>query len=101
GDCTFIHIIVVEVFTGHSPDKRIVTRSCTRVNRPWWRNNSLLVFHPNVAGFISWSHKVRNSLIFWQVEIEVYFHTSIVRVRRHGVPNGTWLKLCHSHLQLA
>ena len=96
-----VHIPIVEILTGHSPDKDVVGCPCSRVNRPIGRNDSLFVGHPDVTGLLRLTHKMADGLTIRYVEIEVNLHPAAMRMGRHGVPDTAWTQFRHSHLQLA
>lgn len=98
--CYFGEILVaiVEIFTCHAPNESIVVGGGCRVYAPTWREDCLFVVHPDVTCLVDGTHKVANGIFFGDFEVEVGFHTTVVDVRRHCVPNATWAQFGHTHL---
>ena len=49
-------------------------------------DDCLFVTHYDVAGLIGLTHIVHNKGILRHIEIQIYFHTSVMCMTRHGVP---------------
>src|SRR5690606_2439811 len=71
------------------------------MDRPGRRDHGLFIVHPDMAGFVHWTHKMRYGLSFGYIKVEIDFHTAIVSMRRHRVPYRTRFELGHTHLKLA
>jgi hypothetical protein len=56
------HVTVVEVFTRHSPDERVVAGPGTAMHRPRRGHDGLLVLNPDVARFFGGAHEVTDAL---------------------------------------
>ena len=83
-----VHVAIVFVFAGHAPDKGVITGTTSGMNRPGRRNNSLVVMHQQVPGFLRLAHKMNYCLAFPHIKIKVRFHAAVVGMGRHGVPNA-------------
>ena len=67
---------IVEIFSGHSPDKHIVACSGSCMNRPFRRHNSLFVGQPYQSFFLRFSHQVTDHVARSQVKIKICFYTA-------------------------
>ena len=96
-----IHVAVIKIFAGHTPDKAVIGRARRAMDAPRGRNHSLFVVHKNMARFGGLPHKMANGLAVGHFKIEVGFHAAVVRVRRHRIPHRTGFEAGQAHLQLA
>ena len=93
-------ISVVQVLTSHAPYKGIVMRGSGRVDAPFWREHRLLVMHPDMTRLLWLTHKMTDSLVLGQLEIEVSLHTTAMHMCRHRVPYAASSQFRHTHLKL-
>ncbi|AEW75082.1 hypothetical protein EcWSU1_03654 [Enterobacter ludwigii] len=96
-----VHVIKDLVFTDHTPDEGVRFRAYARMNRPARRNNRLLVMHHDMARFLRLPHHVEHAGVLVHVEVEIHFHTALVGMARHGVPQVARSKLGQPHAELA
>ena len=96
----YLHIIIDQVLTSHTPDKGIVACTSCAVNRPLWSNHSLLVVQPDRTSLLWFTHYMENLLTLWHIVIEICLHTTEVSMSWHGVPYRTLFQLSYTHLQL-
>ena len=67
----YLHIVVDQILTCHTPDKGIVAGTCCTVDTPLWSNHSLLVVQPDRTCLRWLTHYVENLLTLWYIIIEV------------------------------
>ena len=67
---------------------------------PFGRKYCFLAFHPYMACFGRFSHKVTDSVAFGNFKIEIGFHATAMCMGRHRIPNTPGLQFGHTHLQL-
>ena len=71
------------------------------MNGPGRGDNRLFILHDNMPGFLALAHHVENHLIFGNFKIEIDFHSALVCMCRHRVPDGTGSEHGHAHGELA
>ena len=96
-----VHIVESFIFAAHRPYKGVVGGAAAGMYAPRGAYNRLLVLHNYVACFGRLAHHMEDYFVFGNFKIEVYFHSALVGVGRHSVPNAAFCKLRHTHRKLA
>ena len=60
-----------------------------------------MVSHQDMPGFLLLAHVMKNALPLRNVEVKVGFHSPVVYMWGHGVPNAARLQNGKAHYQLA
>ena len=81
-----VHIVEVLILSDHTPDKGICSGTASGMDGPAGGDHCFFVTHYDVAGLIGLTHIVHNKGILRHIEIQIYFHTSVMCMTRHGVP---------------
>ena len=71
------------------------------MDRPGRRDDRLLIAHDDVTGLLRLAHVVHDKGIFRKVKVEIDFHTSVMSMAGHCVPDTAGFQMGHAHLQLA
>ena len=82
-----IHISIIEILAGHSPDEAVAASSAAEVHTPGRRYYGLMICQHNVPGLFGFAHKMKDALLCRQVEIEIYLRTPRMRMWWHRVPH--------------
>ena len=88
-------------FSPTMPDEGVSLCPDTRMHRPAWVNDRLLISNHQVTRLRRLTHDVPHDSVLTHVEVEVDLHTSVMGMAGHGVPEVSWLELCEAHEQLA
>ena len=101
GVLDLIHVTVVQILAGHSPDEHIVRGAGSCVNTPFRTHYGLLVGKPYYSLLLGLTHKMTYHIAFRHIEVEIGFDAAGVRMCGHRVPHASGLQFGEAHLQLA
>ena len=96
-----IHISESHILACHCPYEGVACGCHTAVNAPGGRDDSLFIIQENMPCFVWFTHKVDDTLAFRKVKIKIGFHSAIVEVRWHGIPDTSFPEVGYTQNKLA